>query len=272
MSQSRRLIFCVSVVILQILSSAAQAVESTTPPTQTPDGKSVLRSKKIQHPGAKDGLYLIDEEGVYHYKVPTKSGRDYSLFFRFVSVSSPEIVTNVNGSDLDYSDFYGSSDMTGIDVIYEWQPFKGFGKAGIQLGGGISVSSGRGYFASGDTREPLEGFTLFSLPLFAGVIYRFEFVNRQWFVPYVTGGLIYNGLLEYRDDGQTNLVGAPAGYGGGGLLINLTALNKRLAFIMDREYGFSSLWLSAEFRRNQSFNEDLDISANQISIGIGADY
>lgn len=239
---------------------------------QTPDGKSVIKTKKIEHPASKDGLYLIDEEGVYHYKVPTKSGKDYSLFFRFVSQTPPDITTEVNGATKGFGDFYGSGNLTGLDFIYEWQPFKSFGKAGIQLGAGMSVTSGRGYFASGSTLEPLEGFTLFSIPLFAGIIYRFEYMNRQWFVPYVSGGVIYNGLFELRDDGATTLVGSPAGYAGGGLLINLTALNKRLAFIMDREYGFSSLWLTAEFRLNQGLNEDLDVTSDQISVGLGADY
>jgi hypothetical protein len=270
MEKGVELIKFLAVFLLPYLLHAQVIKDSKT--TLGPDKKPIVKSKRIEHPQSKEGLYLIDEESVYHYKVPTKSGRDYSLFFRFISTTAPEITTTINGSDLSYGDFYGSGNLTGLDFIYEWQPFKSFGKAGIQFGGGLAVASGRGYFASGDNREPLEGFTLFSIPVFAGIIYRFEFVKRQWFVPYATGGLIYNALIEYRDDGDNNIVGAPAGYGGGGLLINLTALNKRLAFIMDREYGFSNLWLSAEFRRNESFNEDLNISSDQISVGLGADY
>lgn len=237
-----------------------------------PDGKLLIKSKKIKHPGAKDGLYLIDEDGNYHYKVPTKSQKDYTTYFRFVSQSAPEVTTVVGGQELNYSDFYGSANLIGLDFIYEWQPLKKWGKAGFQLGGGLSLANGRGYFNSGDSREPLETYTLFSIPLFGGVIYRFEFVNRQWVVPYVSGGLVYNGFVEYRDDGENTIVGTPAGYGAGGLLVNLTAFNKRLAFIMDREYGYSSLWLTFEYRLNQGFNEELDISSDQFSLGIGLDY
>ncbi len=256
----------------QQIPSAASQSQRQAPRMNQRDGKNILKTKKIEHPGSKDGLYLIDEDGVYHYKVETKSKKDYSLFFRFVSQSSPDISINIDGQDLNYNDFYGSGDLVGLDFIYEWQPLKKYGKAGFQVGAGLSISNGRGYFASGVDREPLEGFTLFSIPLFAGVIYRFEYFNKQWFVPYVTGGLIYNGFVEYRDDGDTKTVGSPAGYGGGGLLVNLTSFNKKLAFVMDREYGYSNLWLSMEYRLNQGFNEDLDITSSQISVGLGADY
>lgn len=260
-------------ITLLFLCSVVHAQKnSTRAPAQNPEGKSLIKSKKIKHPGAKDGLYLIDEDGVYHYKVPTQAKKDYTMYFRFVSQTAPEVTTNVAGQDLNYNDFYGSGNLMGLDFIYEWQPIKNWGKAGFQLGAGVSIANGRGYFASGDTREPLEGYTLFSVPLFGGVIYRFEYMNRQWFVPYVSGGLVYNGFIEYRDDGKSNMVGSPAGYGAGGLLVNLTSFNKRLAFVMDREYGYSSLWLTFEYRINQGFNDELDITSDQFSLGIGADY
>ena len=134
------------------------------------------------------------------------------------------------------------------------------------------MASGKGWFANGDTREPKEDYTFFSIPLSAGIIYRFEYTSRQWVVPYLVGGGVYYGLIEYREDGDYNIVGSPGAYGGGGLMINITAINRDLAFTMDREYGFSNLWLTAEFRVNQSFSEELDVSSDQISIGVGADY
>jgi hypothetical protein len=260
----------VKILIAVLLLFCSAQAEKT--PEANPDGKSLIKSKKIKHPGSKDGLYLIDEDGVYHYKVPTQSKKDYTMYFRFVSQSPPEISTNVGDQDLNYSDFYGSANLMGLDFIYEWQPIKNWGKAGFQLGAGFAIANGRGYFGSGDTREPLESYTLFSIPLMGGVIYRFEFVNRQWLVPYASAGLIYNGFVEYRDDGENTIVGSPAGYGAGGVLVNLTAFNKRLAFIMDREYGYSSLWLTFEYRLTQGFNEDIDISSDQFSLGIGVDY
>lgn len=237
------------------------------------DGKSLMKSKRIQHPGMKDGLFLIDEDGVYHYKVHTVSKKDDSMFIRFVSQSPPDISAEIDGKTLVYEDFYGGAQLSGIDFIYEWQPWKNFGKAGLQFGAGLLIANGKGVFRRSTLTEvPRESFTLFSIPLSVGLIYRFEYMNRQWFVPFVSGGGIYNALIEYREDGDMTTVGTPAAYGAGGLMINLTALNRDLAFVMDREYGFSNLWLTAEYRINQSFSEDLDVSSDQISIGIGADY
>lgn len=240
------------------------------------DGKSRIRTKKIKHPGAKDGLYLIDEEGVYHYRVQNTSKKDNALFIKVVSQTTPEIYGETDAGTFSFDDMYGVSEMLGVEFIYEWQPFKQFGKSGVQLGLGLTTASGKGYFKSADTslegKTPRESYTFFSVPVSAGVIYRFEYGERQWFVPYLAGGLLYNGLLEYRNDGDISASGAFGAYGSGGLLVNLTAFNKELAFKMDREYGFSQLWLMAEFKRTQSFQTDLDITSNQISVGIGADY
>ena len=236
------------------------------------DGKSRFRTKKIKHPGAKEGLYLIDEEGVYHYRVQTISKKDNSMFFRIISQTAPNIVGQTNSGDFTFQDMYHVSSLSGVDFIYEWQPLKAFGKLGVQGGVGFATANGKGKFANDDPRPPRESYTFFSIPLSIGVVYRFEFADRQWAAPYIAGGGIYNGLVEYRNDSKLTTVGTPAAYGAGGLLINLTALNKDLAFTMDREYGFSQLWLVAEYRRIQGFSKELDITSNQISVGIGADY
>lgn len=236
------------------------------------DGKNRFRTKKIKHPGAKEGLYLIDEEGVYHYRVQTVSKKDNSMFFRIISQTAPNIVGQTNSTEFTFEDMYNASSLSGVDFIYEWQPLKSFGKLGLQGGVGFATATGKGKFANDDPRPPRESYTFFSIPLSLGVVYRFEFAERQWAAPYVSGGGIYNGLIEYRNDSKLTTVATPAAYGAGGMLINLTALNKDLAFTMDREYGFSQLWLVAEYRRIQSFSKDLDITSNQISVGIGADY
>ncbi len=240
------------------------------------DGQSRIKTKRIKHPGAKEGLYLIDEEGVYHYRVQTVSKKDNSMFFRFISQSAPNINGTTDDGDFSFQDMYETSELTGVDVIYEWQPFKSFGKAGVQFGVGFATASGKGFFRSNDPslagKVPRESYTFFSIPISLGLVYRFEYGERQWVAPYIAGGGIYNGLVEYRNDGDFNSVGTPAGYGAAGILVNLTAMNKELAFKVDREYGFSQLWINAEYKRIQSFNDELDVTANQIGVGLGADY
>ena len=63
-----------------------------------------------------------------------------------------------------------------------------------------------------------------------------------------------------------------AGYGGGGILINITRWSREIDFIMDREYGINNMWLAAEFRTVHSLNEDLDVSSDIFNIGISVDY
>ncbi len=240
------------------------------------DGKSRIKTKRIKHPGAKEGLYLIDEEGVYHYRVDTISKKDNAMFFRIISQTAPAIEGSTDGGTFTFEDMYEVSSLTGIDLVYEWQPFKNFGKSGVQVGIGFATASGKGYFRSNDAsladKVPRESYTFFSIPLSAGLVYRFEYFEQQWAAPYVAGGGIYNGLIEYRNDSKLKTVGTAAVYGSGGILISLTAFNKELAFKMDREYGFSQLWINAEYRRVQAFNDELDITSNQIGVGIGADY
>lgn len=263
------------VLFLSLFANAQQEESVAFPQAETKaDGASRIKTKRIKHPGAKEGLYLIDEEGVYHYRVQTLSKKDNSMFFRIISQSSPQIVGTRDSGEFTFKDMYEVEQLTGVDFIYEWQALKGFGKMGLQLGVGFATANAKGYFRNGslDNKVPRESYTFISLPVSLGVVYRFEYAERQWVAPYIAGGGIYNGLIEYRNDGESNVVGTGAAYGSGGLLINLTAMNKELAFTMDREYGFSQLWINAEYKRVQAFSKDLDVTSNQISIGLGADY
>ncbi len=260
-----------------LLSFFANAQQENPNEVQS-DGRSRFKTRQIKHPAAKEGLYLIDEEGVYHYRVKTLSKKDSSLFFRIISQSAPNIEGEsgqTNSGTFGFEEMY-SDQLTGFDFIYEWQPFKRFGKLGTQFGFGIATTTGKGYFKSADSSlnglTPRESYTFFSIPISIGVVYRFEYLERQWAAPYIAGGGIYNGLVEYRNDGDMNTIGTPAGYAAGGMLINLTAFSKDLAFTMDREYGLSQLWVNLEYRRIQSLSEDIDISSNQLGVGIGADY
>ena len=265
------------ILFLSLLANAQENSvafpQATTTETKA-EGSSRIKTKRIKHPGAKEGLYLIDEEGVYHYRVQTLSKKDNSMFFRIISQSAPNIVGSRDSGEFTFQDMYEVEQLTGIDFLYEWQALKYFGKAGLQLGLGFATANAKGYFRNSalDDQVPRESYTFISLPLSAGIVYRFEYAERQWVAPYVAGGGIYNGLIEYRNDGDSKAVGTFAGYGAGGVLLNLTAMNKELAFTMDREYGFSQLWINAEYKRVQGFSKELDVTSNQISVGLGADY
>ncbi len=232
--------------------------------------------KKIAHPDAKKGLYLIDQNtGRYYYKTQKLSSKNQATSIRIGSITRPNITMETGGIVYDFGLIYGDNDLPYLMLDYEWQPFRSFGKLGVVMGIGFFTASGSGRFANPaiENGEAKEQFTFIGLPISAGGIYRLEFSDRQWFAPFVVGGMSYYVLGEIRDDGKApKVVGTPAGYAGGGVLFNITRWSRDIDFIMDREYGINNMWLAAEFRTVQSLNEDLDVSSDIFNIGISVDY
>lgn len=268
-------------------AAVVSAPSAPEKPADIPDGERVMvkhdeivpetGSNKtfIRHPGAKDGLRLIDRDGSYYY-VPTRySKREQTSSLLIGGLHpNPDIVSEDGVTN--YSTMYGSSTPTVVSYNYDWLALKGFGAMGVQLGFGLLTAQGNGHFlhpqASGIT-EAREKYTFYAIPLNLGGIYRFEYMDRQWVVPYVAAGATYYVLAEMRDDGKTpNFVGTPSAYGGGGAMFNLSALDKETGFAMDAEYGISTLWLTVDARYIQASNPDLNMGGSLISVGISADY
>lgn len=224
--------------------------------------------KLIHHPDGKKGLIRIEQDGTYIYKVKT-TPKDQSGIVRFGMMDPPNIVSADGYTD--FKSMYGSAAVPMLMFDYEWQPFSGFGKLGVQLGGGLAVANGNGHFLK-DGTPAQEKYTFLILPLNAGVIYRLEYFKRQWVAPYVSGGGSFIAVAEMRDDGKNNFSNSPAAYGAGGLMFNITALDKSMAFNLDSEYGVGNLWLVAEYRYQKSFSDLVDFSGGLMSLGISADF
>lgn len=253
----------------------AEEEQPKPPPVQIEATES--GRKKIAHPDAKKGLYLIDQNtGRYYYKTEKLSSKNQSTSIRVGSITPPNISMETGGQTYAFVDIYGEDSLPYLILDYEWQPFRSFGKLGVVMGVGFFTASGNGRFANPaiEAGEPAkEGLTFIGMPISAGGIYRLEFSDRQWLAPFVVGGMSYYVLGEIRDDGKApTIVGTPAGYAGGGVLFNITRWSREIDFIMDREYGINNMWLAAEFRTVQSLNEDLDVSADVFNIGISVDY
>lgn len=245
-------------------------------PVKTPaDGSSV---QYIQHPQSKKGLYRIDADGSYHYVAARTAKKTQSSSLRLGTLNpAPGIETPDANNPTDYGTMYGGN-PTMLLYDYEWQPLDAFGKLGVQAGFAYFSSTGQGRFLdcvpSPTTQcESREKYTFHALLLNLGVVYRLEFVERQWIAPYVSGGGSYAVLIETRDDNKAPKgVGTPVLYGGGGLMLNIGALDKEARFRLDAEYGIADLWLTLEARQFIATNKDLDISGTFLNIGISADY
>lgn len=233
-----------------------------------PEGPKQGGSIMVPHPGAAKGLIRINKDGSYQYKTLEKD-KNQALSFR-VSSTTPPRIKAANG--VGFTDIYGKSSLTGIIGDYEWQPFRGFGALGLQLGSGLIMARGNGRFA--DLVVAREAYDLFVIPLSAFLVYRFEYMRRQWFVPFVNGGGTMYGLIEKRDDSKPAQFATAQALGfGGGLHISISRWDPQGAFVMQKEYGVADLWLTLEARITQGIpRQDVDFSNQTASLGITVDY
>ena len=242
-------------------------VEPTRSPVQTssPKTRSYLQSK---------GLYKIDQTtGTYYYKTEMQSKNNNTGSFRIGNYQTPAITVTVDDINYNFTNFYTDGDIPFFMYDYEWRFFESFKQFTVQTGLGLFIAQGNGLLLTDPVQEAREEYTFFALPLNLGLTFRLQLYDKQLFVPYASGGLSYYVLFERRDDGdENNLAGIPAAYGAGGLLVNLSSIDKQTAFIFDREYNIHNLYLALEYRVIQSFSEDVDMSSNVFNVGITVDY
>ena len=225
----------------------------------------------IEHPMAAKGLIKIEKDGTYIYKTDDIAGSNKTGIVRFGSIKAPEI-TAKDGTTT-FSDMYEGPSLPYVMFDYEWQPFTSFGRLGLQLGAGLIYSQGNGRFATPSAVTAKERYSFIAIPLTLGALYRLEWTRHQWLAPYVSGGGVFVAAIEARDDNSSpHGVGVPGIYGAGGMLFNITAMDRMTAFTLRKEYGISNLWLSSEFRILKTFKESVSFSSDILSLGVGVDY
>lgn len=224
----------------------------------------------IKHPQAEKGLVLITKEGAYVYKTDEGQGYKQSGAFRFGTMDAPKI-TAADGTTT-FAQMYSGNQLPVISFDFDWQPFQGFGKLGLQSGFSLMFASGNGRFAN-DGQQAEEKYTFIAVPLNLGLTYRLEVWDRQWLAPYVSAGGTYIGVVEMRDDGKSPaMVGTPGAYGGAGLMFNISAVSRDTRYTLRTEYGIQNLWVSADFKYLKTFSEDLDFSSAIVGGGLVLDY
>lgn len=221
---------------------------------------------KVPHPNATKGLLKIKKDGSYQYKVNLRP-KNQSSSLRVGFMTPPKI----DAGSRSYKDFYGENNLNALNFEYEWQPFQDFGRLGLNLGTGLANAKGSGYFKRDSARSE-EGYSLYIIPLSAFLTYRFEYMRRQWVVPYINGGGSLYGLVELRDDNKKSTALGSAAGGGGGLLFSISALDQQAAFILDREYGIADLYFTLEARAMQGASKEIDFTHQSINGGITVDF
>lgn len=257
---SASVLFC---FVLSTLGISAQASLEFEKPPAPPRGGTV----KVPHPDAAKGLIRINKDGSYQYKTAERT-KKRSGTFRIGLMNPPEIEGN---GLVTYDSMYGTDDIFSIFYDYEWQVPTKYGLIGASLGVGFGTVTGSGRFEAGG--EAKEKYNLYMLPVSAFANYRFEFARRQLIVPYITAGATNYTLIEYRNDGDdTTYAFAQAIGGGGGLLISISRMDPRGAFVLGEEYGIADMWLTLDARVMQGLNSDLDFTSTILSLGMTVDF
>ncbi|MBK7890144.1 MAG: hypothetical protein IPJ84_04640 [Bdellovibrionales bacterium] len=191
-----------------------------------------------------------------------------------IGAMAPPNISNPDNR-LSFKDIYGSDPVPAIMFEYEYPLTRAIGRIGIKFETGFIVRQGQGHFKSAArvTETADERFTFVMVPLQASVMYRFQFADSQWIVPFVEGGANYSGIAELRDDNKSPRVGgSPALIAGGGVSLLLDWIDRRAISQLDADYGINHVWATAQYRQIQGLKKDLDISSNLISVGVTFDY
>lgn len=233
-------------------------------------------NRLIEHPNASKGLIKIDKNRVYQYKVKTTEQNAVGTFH--LGPYEPLDLVNPNDSSLTFDTLYDQTNFPLLLYDHEVQFWRKLGRLGWRLGGGFYFARGNGQFAelNPDPDGPSEAFTLFVFPIDAALIYRFQYFDYQWVVPYVEGGGDIFAFAETRDDNNNPTLGAafgaaPAAHGSVGLSV-LLGRNSSSFLDLDREYGINTVYLTAEFRRYIGLSSKFDFTGNAITGGISAEY
>ncbi len=232
------------------------------------------RGRYIYHPNQKKGLFKIDRDGNYYYKID--SSKRKAAFSLRGGVANFKNFQDPN-TGLTYSDIYGGDTATSLNFDWEWKPFKKFKTLSIKFASGFIYDRGKGKLfdeatgmVDGDAQE---SYTLIYLPNTVGATYRFRQYYKQLFVPFITGGLDYHIATELRDDfNRTKFLGIPAAHFGGGVDINLGWLERMADIELDREFGINNTYFSLELRQIVAFNSDRDIANTMFVAGFHFEY
>lgn len=249
------------------------------------DTKAETKSNEVEitHPLAKEGLVRITKEGTYIYDkerpLKKESGR-----ISFGQANHPEITlliqpVDVNNNpagpekEFEFADLYDESSGMILGYDYEWFTHTQKGKLGLQGGVSLMFASGHGRLKADPNDPSVEAFTFVTMPITLGGVYRLEWKDKQLFAPYAAGGGTLVVLAEKREDKAVpDFIGGIGFYAAGGVLFNLSTLDRDAGFQLESEYGISNMWLSLEYRLIEANNEAFTFSNQYINAGLSIDF
>ncbi|MES2964710.1 MAG: hypothetical protein V4760_12530 [Bdellovibrionota bacterium] len=245
------------------------------PRSATKSGEFIYDTKSAPAPyiGAKDREAPVEmrDNGEYFYAVENSPERG-SFSFRLGFIEPPTLSNAQTGAK--FSEIYEVESAPILLLDYESKITGKIGRIGLKFGSGLYTAQGVGQFMSTTTTRrpddvPEERYTFMLFPNSLTAVYRFQYSDKQIFVPFIEGGIGYFGFMELRDDNITpKLGGAGVSIAAAGANFNLDWLDRRSIRALDNEYGVNHVWLTTEFRVLVGLNKTYDFSSNVFNAGI----
>lgn len=185
--------------------------------------------------------------------VPKSSPLNWAFEFKYSPVQFPRYEYSTGQT--------ATLNGQGFSLALEFMPLPThrYGKVGIGLGTGVfnvsKVTLNNGAIVEMKA-TPIEGY----------LSYRFDYVEGQWFVPYLKGGV---SAAFVRESGVSGTRTGSTLDVAGGLEICLNGLDRRSAHIFDRELGVNGTYLVVEGILAQPTQPDLEVNLGRQEIRAG---
>ena len=226
----------------------------TAPKASTADGEYLYEKRQPNPvPSGQPGIeppVSTSSTGEYRYKTETHLSTK-SASFHVGFITPPSITNSQNG--ITFAQIYGGNPTPMLWADYEFYHRNlELGRFGLKFGSGIYLASGQGQWATSrgpGAQLPYETFNFAMLPNTLTGLFKFQWADQQWVVPYVEGGPGYFTFAEVRSDAK--LIrggGSPTVVGAGGLNFLIDKLEPQAIRELDLEYGINHLWFSLELR------------------------
>lgn len=232
-------------------------------------------------PPENGGAIQAVNEGHSELKAKRVGEIHHAAGLRYGASLTRDITAAAGAASAPFNSIYGSNYAPDVTLFYEYQPFHSewFGNFGLVSSLGVGYYHGGGKF-SVDLTKPSGGqfgtesrtkFQFFTLPLMAGVDYRFNLL--RYLRPFVMVGptLIY--YTEKRSDDRESFSGYSKGvFFSGGVSILLDWINGASSWDLYTEHGVKHYYLTVDYSRLSTFSGVVSVAVSGINAGLTFEF
>ncbi|MFK8138845.1 MAG: hypothetical protein AB8E15_10830 [Bdellovibrionales bacterium] len=233
-------------------------------------GYRILEEKKdgyvVDHPLESKGLKKVKADGTHIYK-KEKGAISKNIGLKLGSLSFANWQTTINSTNVSFTDVYGTAAVLFLD--FDDYITKNYGYLSYKYSVNAVIANGNGVFADDGAESP-EAYDLYLIPVGAGLTYRFQYSDTQFFVPYLTGGADFYLMAESREDGEFNATYSYGAHAAVGFLFQMESIMSDENDFQE-DYEIQNLFLTIEARAVLGLDPDIDLTGNSIMLGFIAE-